>query len=162
MRRTALLCAVLLLSAGCARQLSPAEREEETRAELELQSVMDMVNTRAIPPVDFELGSATLKESSYELLDKVAQVLLEHRKFKLIVSGHTDDTGSAEFNEEMSLQRAGAVKQYLAEKGVYPDFIKVYGFGSRRPIVKGTSDKDRALNRRVEFRITAREWESVY
>ncbi|HBA61627.1 MAG TPA: hypothetical protein DCZ92_12600 [Elusimicrobia bacterium] len=162
MKKYLVLCAAFLLVSGCSRPLRPAEKEEARRASLELQSVMEMVNSRSIPPVDFELGSATLKASSFALLDKVADVLMKHHTLKLIVEGHTDDTGSAGFNEEMSLKRAGAVKAYLARKGVYPDSVRVYGYGSRRPLLKGDSDEDRSVNRRVEFRITTRDWASVF
>jgi len=162
MKRYALVLAAALAAWGCARQLTLAEKEEARRAELELQSVMDMVSSRQIPPIEFELGSAKLKESSYALLDKIADVLMNHNKLKLIVSGHTDDSGSAAFNEQMSLERAGAVKLYLAKKGVYPETVRVYGYGESQPLVKGTTEKERALNRRVEFRITTRDWGTVY
>lgn len=165
-RNLGTLAAALSLAFLCAcsgaRKPDAIDNEEARRASLEMQSIMDMVSTRSIPPVDFGLGSAVLDPRSYELLDRIAQVLLEHPKLKLIVEGHTDDTGSDEFNETISLKRAGAVKQYLAAKGVYPDFIRVYGFGKKRPITGDTSDRGRALNRRVEFRITTREWESVF
>ena len=156
------LLACALAVCGCARQLTPAEREEARRADLELKSVMDMVSSREIPPVEFELGSATLKASSHELLDKVAEVLIHHNRLKLIVSGHTDDSGSAAFNEQLSQERAGAVKMYLARKGVHPDSVRVYGYGETQPLIKGTTEKERALNRRVEFRVTTRDWGSVY
>ncbi len=162
MKRTALFCAALSVFCACSRQLNPAEKEEARRAELELQSVMDMVSTRQVPPIEFELGSAKLLESSHFLLDRIADVLINHTNIKLIVSGHTDDTGSKAFNEKMALERAGAVKLYLAGKGVYPDYVRVYGYGSRMPVMKGTSEKERALNRRVEFRITTRDWGTVY
>lgn len=162
MKRYALLLTAFLAVWGCSRKLTPAEREDARRADLELQSVMDMVSSRQIPPIDFELGSATLKESSYPLLDKVAEILLRHGNLKLIVEGHTDASGSEGFNEQLSLERAGAVKLYLARKGVYPDWVRVYGYGSSRPLVKGDTEKDRALNRRVEFRITTRNWGTVF
>ena len=162
MKTLSVVCAAMLLCSGCARQLNPAEREEARRAELELQSAMDMVTRREIPPVEFELGSARLLKSSQPLLDRVAGVLLGSSRIKLIVAGHTDDTGSEEFNEELSMKRAGAVKQYLCVKGVHPDSIRVYGYGERMPVVKGVSEEARALNRRVEFRITTRDWGSVY
>ena len=136
--------------------------EEERRAGLEMQSVQDMVNSRTIPPVEFETGSDKLLKSSYSLLDRVAEVFLRHPKLKLIVEGHTDDVGGDARNEQLSLQRAGAVKQYLATKGIYPDSIKVYGYGHTRPITKDTSGRGRALNRRVEFIFTTRDWETVY
>ena len=156
------LLACALAVCGCARQLTPAEREEARRADLELKSVMDMVSSREIPPVDFELGSAKLKPTSFELLDKIAEVLIHHNRLKLIVSGHTDDSGSAAFNEQLSQERAGAVKMYLARKGVHPDSVRVYGYGETQPLIKGTTEKERALNRRVEFRVTTRDWGTIY
>ncbi|MHB0995886.1 MAG: OmpA family protein [Elusimicrobiales bacterium] len=162
MRKFAFVAAAVLAAWGCSKPLTVTEREEARRAELELQSVMDMVSKREIPPIEFELGSARLKASSFELLDKIAQVLTHHNKLKLIVSGHTDDTGSEEFNEQLSLERAGAVKLYLAKRGVYPETVRVYGYGESRPVVNDTTEDARALNRRVEFRITTRDWGTVY
>ena len=162
MRKLAFILVALFAVYGCARQLTPTEREEARRADLELKSVMDMVSTRQIPPIDFELGSAKLKPTSFELLDKIAEVLVHHNKLKLIVSGHTDDSGSEEFNQQLSLERAGAVKLYLAKKGVYPETVRVYGYGETQPVLKDDTDEARALNRRVEFRITTRDWGTVY
>lgn len=162
MMKAAVLLAALAFGFGCSRSLQPAEREEARRGELELQSVMDMVSTRQVRPIEFELGSAKLLPSSFQLLDRVASVLLNHNRLKLIVSGHTDDSGSEAFNEQLSLERAGAVKMYLVKKGVYPESVKVYGYGSRLPALKENSEKARALNRRVEFRITTRDWSTVY
>jgi len=162
MRKAAVFLAALAVACGCSRPLQPAEKEEARRAGLELQSVMDMANSRQVRPIEFELGSSRLLASSHELLDRVADVLLKHNRLKLIVSGHTDDTGSEAFNEQLSLERAGAVKMYLVQKGVYPESIKVYGYGSRVPALKENSERARALNRRVEFRITTRDWGTVY
>ncbi len=162
MRKAAVFLAALAVVCGCSRPLQPAEKEEARRAGLELQSVMDMASSRQVRPVEFELGSARLLASSHELLDRVADVLLKHNRLKLIVSGHTDDTGSEAFNEQLSLERAGAVKMYLVQKGVYPESIKVYGYGSRVPALNENSERARALNRRVEFRITTRDWSTVY
>lgn len=162
MIKTAGFCAALFVLSGCSQPLQPAEKEEARRAGLELQSVMDMASSRQVRPIEFELGSSRLLESSHELLDRVAEVLLRHSRLKLIVAGHTDDSGSEAFNEQLSLERAGAVKLYLVRKGVYPESIKVYGYGSRAPALKENSDKARALNRRVEFRITTRDWSTVY
>jgi outer membrane protein OmpA-like peptidoglycan-associated protein len=162
MKKLLILAAGVLALAACGKQLTVSEREEARRAELELQSVMDMVSTRQIPPVEFEFNSDKLKPSSFNLLDKVADILLKHSKLKLIVSGHTDDIGSEEYNEDLSMRRAGAVKMYLATKGVYPDFVRVYGYGERYPLINEKTDEARALNRRVEFRITTRDWGTVY
>jgi outer membrane protein OmpA-like peptidoglycan-associated protein len=161
MKRLVLLCAALVFCA-CSRQLQPEEREDARRAELELQSVMDMASSKQIPPIEFELGSARLLPSSFSLLDKVASVLMAHSRLKLLVFGHTDDSGSAAFNERISLERASAVKLYLAKKGVAPDSVRVFGYGETKPLFTERTEKARALNRRVEFRITTRDWGTVY
>jgi outer membrane protein OmpA-like peptidoglycan-associated protein len=147
---------------SCSAKLSQEELEEKRRAELELQSVQDMVANRTIPPVEFEFDSARLLESSYEVIDRVAEILKRHPSLKLIIEGHTDFIGSDEYNVTLSLRRASSVKQRLAEQGVFPDFVKVFGYGKSRPVMNGTSDQSRALNRRVEFIITTRHWESVF
>lgn len=162
MRKVLLAAAACAAIAACGKQLTPAEREEARRAELELSSVMEMVRNRQIPPIDFEFNSDRLKPTSYELLDKIAEILIHRNRLKLIVEGHTDDIGSEEYNQDLSMRRAGAVKMYLATKGVYPDFIRVYGYGESRPVLNEKTDAARALNRRVEFRITTRDWGTVY
>ncbi|MBI4350658.1 MAG: OmpA family protein [Elusimicrobia bacterium] len=162
MRNLALLAAGIFCFCACSRPLTPAEREEARRAELELTSVMDMASSKQISPVEFESGSARLLESSRPLLDRVAAVLLRHAKLKLIVSGHTDDVGTDEYNQDLSERRAGSVKMYLATKGVHPDSVRVYGYGEKQPVVQDTTEQARALNRRVEFRITTRDWGTVY
>lgn len=162
MRKLLLVAAAAAALAGCGRTLNPAEREEARRAELELQGVMDMVSSKEIPPIEFELGSAKLLPSSFALLDKVASILINHNRLKLIVSGHTDSSGSEAFNETLALQRASSVKMYLARKGVYPDSVRVYGYGESQPLLNEESERAHALNRRVEFRITTRDWGTVY
>lgn len=162
MKKILLLTAALAVFAGCSKNLTATEREEARRAEMELKSVMDMVSNRQIPPIEFEFNSDRLKPTSHELLDRVAEILLNHNKLKLIVSGHTDDVGSEEYNKDLSMRRAGAVKMYLAVKGVYPDSVRVYGHGESQPVIRETTEAARALNRRVEFRITTRDWGSVY
>ncbi|MFA6582974.1 MAG: OmpA family protein [Elusimicrobiaceae bacterium] len=155
------LSPLIFASAACTH--TPlAQREELRRANLELQNVRDMVRSRQIPPVEFEFDSAVLLPESYKSLDKIGEILIKHPTLKLIVEGHCDDIGSDEYNDWLSLERAKAVKSYLVELGVYPDYVKVYGYGKRRPIVYGESDQARALNRRVEFILSTRNWETVF
>lgn len=162
MKKIILPLALVIALGACAKQLTPSEREEARRAELELSSVMDMVRNRQIPPIDFEFNSDRLRVSSYELLDRIAEIIKKRPRLKLIVEGHTDDVGSEEYNQDLSMRRASAVKMYLATQGVYPDFVRVYGYGESRPVLDEKTEEARALNRRVEFRITTRDWATVY
>lgn len=127
------------------------------------QSVDQMRESRKIPSVDFEFDGIVLVPSSYEVLDKVAAIMVANRSMKLIVEGHTDEVGTDEYNDWLSSARSNAIKSYLSSRGVYPDSIKTYGHGKRRPLVKADdSPEARACNRRVEFTLTTRHWETVY
>lgn len=155
--------ACIMLACACSgARRSAADTEEARRAGLELQSIMDMTVSKQVPPVEFESGSDKLLAPSFRTLDMVAEVLLRHRTLKLSVEGHTDDVGGEVYNERLSFLRAGAVKSYLVLKGIHPDSIRIHSYGKGRPMVDETSDKARSLNRRVEFQITTRDWESVY
>lgn len=127
------------------------------------QSVDQMRESRKIPSVEFEFDGIVLVPSSYEVLDKVAAIMVANRSMKLIVEGHTDEVGTDEYNDWLSSARSNAIKSYLSSRGVYPDSIKTYGHGKRRPLVKADdSPEARACNRRVEFTLTTRHWETVY
>lgn len=156
----AIAIAILAVS-GCGYKTT-AQREEAQRAERELQSVRQMIRSRELPKIEFEFNSAVLLPESYRTLDKIADVMLHYPDMKLIVEGHTDDVGSDDYNDELSLARAGAVKEYLVQLGIYPDFIRVKGYGKRRPVVYGTTNEARSLNRRVEFVLTTRSWQAIF
>lgn len=157
-----LFALVLLCGASCEPALTPEEKESARRANLELQSVMDMVSSKEIPPIEFKIDSDIIKPSSYPMLNKVAEILKRYDRLKLLVIGHTDDTGPEDWNKRLSKLRASAVKEYLASQGVWGDYIKVYGYGSDFPAVNDTTAEARARNRRVEFVITTRDWGSVF
>lgn len=146
---------VFTLSALCPERAN----EEKWRN----QTVDQMRESRKIPSVDFEFDGIVLVPSSYEVLDKVAALMVANRSMKLIVEGHTDEVGSDEYNDWLSSARANAIKSYLSSRGVHPDSIKTYGHGKRRPLIKDDdSPEARACNRRVEFTLTTREWNTIY
>lgn len=127
------------------------------------QTVDEIRASRKIPSVDFEFDGIVLVPSSYEVLDKVAAIMVADRSMKLIVEGHTDEVGSDEYNDWLSSARSNAIKSYLCSRGVHPDSVKTYGHGKRRPLIKiDDSPEARACNRRVEFTLTTREWNTVY
>ena len=101
----------------------------------------------------FEFDKAELKPEDRELLSRVAGILLTSHEYTVSVNGHTDDVGSAEYNQELSERRAQAVRDYFEEAGLSPQILSVTGHGKERPLVTGTSDEARAKNRRVELGI---------
>ncbi len=101
--------------------------------------------------IHFEYNKAKIRPISYNVLDAVVEVLEKNSSIKLEVQGHTDNRGSASYNQGLSERRANSVLQYLVSHGVSPDRLTAQGYGFERPLVPNTSDRNRALNRRVQF-----------
>ncbi|MHB9796477.1 OmpA family protein [Pseudomonas sp. MT3] len=105
----------------------------------------------------FDVGSARVTVDGQRQLRKIAQALAEGRNDpknagkKILVVGHTDATGSAEFNQRLSEQRARAVGGILAEVGIPASDIYYQGAGASRPLADNASESGRAKNRRVEM-----------
>lgn len=102
----------------------------------------------------FDIGKATL---SYELtisLAKIAGILLVYRDSRIIIEGHTDNTGSAEFNQILSEDRAYNVKEFLIELGVDEYRLSSTGYGFRRPDASNSTEEGRKINRRVDIIIS--------
>lgn len=101
----------------------------------------------------FEFNKASLKPASYAELNRLAEILKKMKSSKIEIAGHTDDKGATAYNLELSQQRAAAVVQYLVEQGIEPTRLKAVGYGETKPLVKNSSDENRGINRRVEFKI---------
>jgi outer membrane protein OmpA-like peptidoglycan-associated protein len=99
----------------------------------------------------FDTGSFTLKPTAREKLAKVSGILLAHPGLTLQVEGHTDSVGSDEMNQRLSEQRAGSVRDFLANQGVDSSSITAEGFGKTEPIASNDTPDGRQHNRRVEI-----------
>ena len=99
----------------------------------------------------FELNKATLTPESEPELKRIVSVLNDNKTLVIEVSGHTDNTGSDEFNNKLSLDRADAVKTYLLVAGIDGNRIKTKGYGKSKPKESNDTEEGRAINRRVEF-----------
>ncbi|PLX80583.1 MAG: hypothetical protein C0615_00670 [Desulfuromonas sp.] len=102
----------------------------------------------------FDVGSFNLQYSAQNDVARMAAILQEYEKTKIVVSGHTDSTGSESFNQTLSEQRAGAVRNIMLANGVAANRITTVGFGESQPISDNGSEYGRQLNRRVEIKIT--------
>lgn len=102
---------------------------------------------------NFEFNSSELDDDSKKYLDDLTAALLENKKLTINLTGHTDNVGSAKFNERLSLYRANAIKEYLVGKGVENERIKTEGKGMTEPLNGNKTAEEMALNRRVELMI---------
>lgn len=103
--------------------------------------------------INFEFDSAELEPEDRELLSRIVGVLLTTGDYRIQVFGHTDDVGSAQYNQRLSERRAQAVADYLIASGIDAGIISAKGFGKTRPLIDDTTEEARARNRRVELGI---------
>lgn len=101
----------------------------------------------------FETGRYDLADKSRTELDRLATFLQANPSVKIEISGHTDDKGDAAANLTLSQKRAQSVVTYLTKAGIQPDRIRAMGYGKTRPLAPNTSDENRQLNRRIEWRV---------
>lgn len=105
----------------------------------------------------FNVGSAELTASGQSKFDKLATLFFQNRERNqqqaapILVIGHTDATGDANFNRQLSELRAKKVIEILAARGIPRDRLYYQGAGSGRPLADNTTESGRALNRRVEL-----------
>jgi outer membrane protein OmpA-like peptidoglycan-associated protein len=105
----------------------------------------------SMPDVLFDTGKADLKAMARERLAKVAGILIAYPDIRVEIDGYTDSTGSLEFNEQLSQQRAESVRNYLSSQGVNSSTISTQGFGPSQPIASNETAAGRQQNRRVEL-----------
>jgi putative exosortase-associated protein (TIGR04073 family) len=103
----------------------------------------------------FAVGSSELSTSAKERLQEVAKVLRNTPMAQVVVAGYTDSTGSSLANQELSRQRAYAVRTYLVRQGVGSQRIELAGYGDASPVASNDTSLGRKSNRRVEIEVRA-------
>jgi outer membrane protein OmpA-like peptidoglycan-associated protein len=115
--------------------------------------VGDNITLNMPSSITFATNSADLNAQFYNALDGVSMVLKEYNKTVIEVAGHTDSTGSDQYNQQLSQRRASAVANYLASHGVVNQRLITVGAGETHPVASNDSESGRAQNRRVEMTI---------
>jgi outer membrane protein OmpA-like peptidoglycan-associated protein len=106
----------------------------------------------------FSTGQAVIEEASAMLLEHITKTLKIHPEIDLVeVSGHADSRGSPEKNLLLTRQRAAAVVEALAKRGIDQKRLRAVGYGSYCPMAEGDTKEARDQNRRVEFKIIRRD-----
>lgn len=116
----------------------------------------DQLIVRMPEGITFATESATVKSSIRDDIFAIARNLQQFPNNTVQVIGHTDNTGSTSFNQNLSQRRAQAVASILRQGGVPGSRLAVFGYGESRPIASNGSASGRAQNRRVEIIITPR------
>ena len=139
-----------------------AEQAERERAELreQLRQQLNLIlETREtarglivnLSDVLFDVDRANLKPGARERLARIAGILSAHPGLQIEIEGHTDSTGSDDYNQRLSERRAESVQAYLTEQGIGQAIVSTVGFGENRPVATNGTTAGRQQNRRVEI-----------
>ena len=101
----------------------------------------------------FDVDKFELKQQSLTELTEIVKFLQMNTTVKIEISGHTDNSGTEMYNQQLSLKRASSVAEYLKKQGIDLLRISLKGFGAQKPLQPNDSDENRQLNRRIEFKI---------
>lgn len=112
--------------------------------------------TGTIEGIQFQLGSAKIRAASSSILGKAAAVLNKYPSIRIRISGHTSSEGDPDFNQQLSLDRANAVRDWLVNAGVDAERITVRGAGFSEPVADNATRAGREKNRRIEFELLKR------
>ena len=119
------------------------------------KEVVERINYAA-RQIQFDYTKATIKPSSYQLLDEVVKVLKQDPSLILSIEGHTSNDGVYQANMRLSQARADNVKAYFVSKGIDVVRLKSQGFGPNNLLNSGKSEAEKAKNRRVELKLSNR------
>lgn len=133
-------------------------QEKRLRQELEGTGVRvrrEGNNIHLIMPgnITFETNRYDIRSQFTPVLSSVAKVLAEYNKTVVKVGGHTDSTGSAEYNQTLSEQRADSVASFLTSHGIARGRVHATGYGFRYPVASNNTADGREQNRRVELKL---------
>ncbi len=101
----------------------------------------------------FDSGKAKLRPESYAELGVLRKLMKDNPGLKIEISGHTDNVGSDNFNQQLSEKRAKSVVDYLVSQGIDASRLKYAGYGESQPIADNSTEEGRQKNRRTEFEI---------
>jgi outer membrane protein OmpA-like peptidoglycan-associated protein len=143
------------LQAEMARAEAMAAREELAAMQKMMTDLQAKQTERGLVvtlgDVLFEVDRAELKPGAARNLDKLVAALREHPDTTVAIEGHTDSTGAASYNEELSRRRAQAVQNYLSANGIDGSRLQVRGLGEVYPVASNDTSAGRQQNRRVEI-----------
>lgn len=135
----------------------PVPVQHASSKEVDIHAMEPAVGTRVrLDNVQFEFDKATLLPGYEKELEKLIDLMTDFPYLRVEIEGHTDDQGSDAYNDKLSNDRAKAVVDHLVKKKVAAERITWKGYGKRQPLVPNSDDANRALNRRVEFRVIER------
>lgn len=130
--------------------LTTIDKYQEIELDLYLQPI-EVGEIIRLNNIFFDTDKSDLKPESTEELGRLLLLLKQNTFLEIDIMGHTDDQGNNDYNLKLSQNRCESVMKYLIQNGISAQRLKAIGYGETNPIVENSSEKNRGLNRRVEF-----------
>ncbi len=134
-----------------------AEEIKNTVPDAKVERVGEGIVVEFSSNILFDFDKSDLSAEATQNLNKLVTVLNTYPDTNIELQGHTDNKGSESYNQTLSEKRAGTVSGYLTSQGINASRLSIVGFGETMPKYDNETDDGRALNRRVEFLISANE-----
>lgn len=134
-----------------------AEEIREELPDVNVERVGEGIIVEFTNDILFGFDSSVLTDQAMENLDKLVIILNKYPDTDIEILGHTDSSGSNEYNQALSERRAASVATYLANQAIAAERLAIIGFGEEQPKYSNETAEGRTQNRRVEFAITANE-----
>jgi len=138
------------------RRLDKQEEELKQIAETK-RTEQGLIVTLSSEKINFEVNSSQVSSHSRQVLVRLANTLKDYPEDIILISGHTDSDGAADYNLSLSEMRAQAVADIFIANGIDPATITVRGYGETQPVASNNTAAGKAENRRVELTITIDE-----
>ena len=116
--------------------------------------LVDLKNENPIISIEdllFDYNKYSINKNNIDLLDRMAQLITDNKKYNVKIVGHTDDSGSSAYNKDLSIKRAKTIFEEMIKRGVNKNRLSYEGSGEERPLENNNSDFKRNKNRRVEL-----------
>jgi len=134
-----------------------AKEIKEAVPDAQVERVGEGINMTFNSGLLFKINSSILSDDAKVSLQKVAEVFVKYPETNILIEGHTDNTGTAEYNMELSKKRAHSVSEYLQSKGVGSSRFDIKWYGETQPKYPNDVESNRAKNRRVEVGVMAND-----
>jgi peptidoglycan-associated lipoprotein len=138
------------LKDAAAREAADKEAADKSKKETAAKTA-DILKELQIADINFDYDKYNLKPEAQEILKKGAPAYLKYRDYKLVVEGHCDERGTAEYNLALGEKRATETAKYLSDLGIEKERIKTISYGKEMPLDKGDDEAAWAKNRRAHF-----------
>ncbi|MCX6303600.1 MAG: SUMF1/EgtB/PvdO family nonheme iron enzyme [Bacteroidetes bacterium] len=129
-----------------------AARKAEPKPAVDLMKDLDAKGFIDIYGINFDIGKATVKPESYPIVEQITAYLKEHPTTRIMIEGHTDNTGSDALNLSLSDKRALSIKAEIVKRGIDAGRMETKGFGSSKPVADNKTAAGRTQNRRVTIK----------